>query len=1001
MHLSRGASFAAGLLALCGAALAQHDVPAESCTMSAARAFTWTEGPADGHDRGRSLPARDVARPDRQTSVVQLEGDVRIELDGTVLTAAGAVVWITPVRGSAGDMRRLEVALIGQAVLRAPNDVREERQRLFVEVPVRGSVRLSAGSRSGTDRRESDLYRAASAIRPVLLKGGEPSGGWLIQEEPEYRRDAQRQPDLRPLRPVSISARQFFTDRSSDGKVVAVLAGGVTLFCRMDRGDFLELLADRAVVFTPFTDLSQLGPDRGLTSIEQAVVGVYLEGDVRMMRTPGDRREPEQRLSANRAYYDFTTDRAVLTDVVLHTRDPKNAVPIVLRAQTVRQMSLNEYTAEKARLSISSFNTPSYSIGAASTYIRQTDFGDPVTGTRTHFAAKDATFDIGGVPVFWLPAVAGSVTERPVLRQIETSSSRGFGLGVSTEWGLFETLGRLAPKGVDASYKLDYFTERGPAIGLDGKYAGSIVPEGLLDVWSYSGGWTSYLALDHGEDYLGRKRLDVTPEDELRGRFHWQHQHILPDDWQVQISAGYISDPTFLEEWFNRDFRNSAPLDTALYAIRRRESEAITLLLSVQPNDFATVANQYQEQAEVERLELGYHRVGDAILDDAATFFSSNTVSALRFRNSDYGLDELGFAPAAAGRQSPGIPSIGQTGTPEDETYRGDFRQEVDFPLSVGKYRLVPYVVGRYTPYSESVDGSSLQRLYAAGGMRVTTAFWKVEDGVESRMFDLHRLRHVIEPEVHVYAAAQSEDRSDLLIYDEPVDAITDTSAIQIAVNQRWQTKRGGPGQWRSVDFLTINIQGSFFMNQPPDRELAPTDFRGLLFVTRPETSIPRNSINAQLEWCISDTVSLESELYYNIDESMLASASVGLKVRHDPRISYYIGLRHIGLDFTMPTVQNGQVNTFRFEDQDLLVFALDYELTVKYRVQVAQSYDLAQNRNDRSTLTFVRRFDRFFVAVGFRLDEIQDESAVFFNVWPEGMQPGGGSRAIGSALSN
>jgi len=980
VRLSRGASLVAGLLGACAPVLAQYDAPVEVCAMSAARAFTWLE------DR---------------TSVVQLDGNARIELDSTVLTAAGAVVWISSVPGSAGDMRRVEISLIGQAVLQQPGDIRDERPRLYVEALVRGSVRLSAGSRISADQRESELYRAASAIRPVLLTGAEPSARWLIQEEAEYPRPTTRPVEHRPLRPVSISARRFSTDRSPDGKVVAVLSGGITLFQRTDRGDFLELLADRAVVFTPFTDLAQLSPDRPLSSIEQAVVGVYLEGDVRIMRTPRDQTEPEQRLSAHRAYYDFTTDRAVLTDVVLHTRDPKNAIPIVLRAQTVRQMSLNEYTAEKSRLSVSSFHTPSYSIGASSTYIRQTDFGDPVTGTRTHFVAKDATFDIAGVPVFYLPAVAGSVTERPVLRHIETSSSRGFGLGLSTEWGLFETLGRLPPKGVDASYKVDYFTDRGPAIGLDGKYVGSVTPETTLDPWSYSGKWTSYLALDHGEDYLGKKRLDVEPEDELRGRFYWQHQHILPDDWQVQLSAGYISDPTFMEEWFNRDFRNSAPLDTAFYAIRRRNSEAITLLLSGQPNDFATVANQYQEQTEVERMELGYHRIGDSILDDAATFFSSNTVSALRFKNSDYSLAELGFAPAPTGRQSPGIPSIGQTGTPDDETLRGDFRQEVDFPFSWGKYRFVPYVVGRYTPYSESVDGSTIQRLYAAGGLRTTTAFWKVEDHVESRLLDLHRLRHVIEPELHLYAAAQSEDRGDLLIYDEPVDAITDTSAIQIALNQRWQTKRGGPGQWRSVDFLTLNVQGNFFVNQPPDSELNPTDFRGLLFVTRPETSVPRNGVNAQLAWRISDTVTLSSDIYYNIDESMLAAAAIGLAVRHDPRISYYIGLRHIGLDFTTLTVQNGTVNTFRCEDQDLLIFALDYQLTLKYRVQIAQSYDLAQNRNDRSTLTFVRHFDRFFVAVGFRLDEIQDESAVFFNVWPEGMEPGGGSRAVGSAFSN
>ena len=73
----------------------------------------------------------------------------------------------------------------------------------------------------------------------------------------------------------------------------------------------------------------------------------------------------------------------------------------------------------------------------------------------------------------------------------------------------------------------------------------------------------------------------------------------------------------------------------------------------------------------------------------------------------------------------------------------------------------------------------------------------------------------------------------------EPIDAINDISAAQIALRQRWQTKRGGPGRWRSVDFFTFNVEGNFFANQPDDDELAPTRFRGLFFDSLPEASIP------------------------------------------------------------------------------------------------------------------------------------------------------------------
>jgi hypothetical protein len=87
--------------------------------------------------------------------------------------------------------------------------------------------------------------------------------------------------------------------------------------------------------------------------------------------------------------------------------------------------------------------------------------------------------------------------------------------------------------------------------------------------------------------------------------------------------------------------------------------------------------------------------------------------------------------------------------------------------------------------------------------------------------------------------------------------------------------------------------------------------------------------------------------------------------------------------------------NTFTFEDQELFIFMTDYELSPKYRVQFANAYDFAQNRNDRSTISLIRRFDRYFVSLGFRVDDFEDDTAVFVNVWPEGLAPGGGTQSL------
>lgn len=989
---------------VCGRGLAQYEGPAESLRISASRAYTWVDG---------------------DTNIVLLNGPVSIELDKTRMAAQDAVVWISPLPRAVLDQDRVEIALLGDASLAQPNGVTRSGPRLFVESRVRGVISFSA-PRTGRNMSDSELFAKAMDLRPQLLRPREPGGQWIVQEDAgPTTAPATRPSFIRPVQPVMIRTDSFNTVTTPDGYVAAILSGNVLLLRKTGDGAYTELRADRVVVFTPLRNLADLPRGQQLSRIQEAVTGVYLEGDVAINNQPADATQGEQRLTANRAFYDFTTDRAVLTDVVMHTMDTKTEIPVIVRANAVRQLSQGEFQADKAILSSSSFNTPSYAIGASSVYIRQVPVESSITGTRTRFSAVDPTFRVGGLPVFWLPAVGGTVPEKGLLRGAEISNSGRMGFGVSTEWGLYETLGKAPPSDLDLTYLLDFYSERGPAFGLNGVYEGGYIDRRTLDPWSYEGRFLSYLAFDGGEDDFGRRRIDIDPEDQTRYRIWWQHQHFLPDDWQIQLTAGYLSDPTFMEQWFNRDWRNSRPLDTSLYAKRQRDTEAFTFLLSFQPNSFATVSETYQEQFEIERLpELSYRRVGDSFWGDRLTFFSANTLSALRFHKSDYELEDLGFPwSESPGLAAQGLPWSINRRSPTDQIdddlmYRGDFRQEVTWPFGISRFRAVPYVVGRYTYYSDTVKVQTLRdsngklrdvvdsagsdgRVAMSGGMRLTTAYWKVDDSVESRFFDLHRLRHVIEPEINVFASTQSLDRDELWVYDEPIDAASDAGAVEIALRQRWQTKRGGPGNWRSVDFFTLNTNALIFFNEPDVSEQFDKieQFRGLYFVSLPEASIPRTSINIDAEWRIADAVAALGDTQFNLEESSLATASIGLRVQQADRLGYYVGLRHIDLSIDAEDDFRVNGNRFVFEDQDLFLFALNYQLTTKYQLTSAYSYDLAQNRMHRAEVSLVRHFDRFFASVSLRVDKLDDESAVVFNIWPEGMRPGTGSQAVSQAF--
>ena len=81
--------------------------------------------------------------------------------------------------------------------------------------------------------------------------------------------------------------------------------------------------ANRAVVFTTLNKLGDIKEMQNVRRIEEAITGAYLEGDVRLNLTPADAAPGEQRLEANRVYYDFTTDRArgllIYADAQPHT----------------------------------------------------------------------------------------------------------------------------------------------------------------------------------------------------------------------------------------------------------------------------------------------------------------------------------------------------------------------------------------------------------------------------------------------------------------------------------------------------------------------------------------------------------------------------------------------------------------------------------------------------------------------------------------------------------
>lgn len=969
---------------------AQAEPPSEKLLIIAKSVSTWSHGDAD---------------------VALLEGPVTIELDRATLSAKQAVVWIAPDPGSRIGANRVQVALIGDARVRQGGATRSG-DRIAVTAAVAGQIQLRADERVARDASDSPLFRdgaamvgrgpapapvepapgqptpvqpvpvpTATAPSPVPADAGAPAGVRPATRAGASTTGPTTAPTTQLTAPVIFAAPQVEIIDTPEEKVAVVLTQGATLAQRRPNGDIIELRAQRVVLFTPLKSLRELQKQQQIERIQDAITAAYLEGDVRITYTPESQPMAEQRLAADRVYYEFTTDRAVLTNAVLHTVQPEAQIPVIVRAQTIRQLAQGEYKAEDVQLTTSAFKVPSYSINADRIYVRRAEgrvAGEPA---RWEFESKNSTFRAFGVPVFWLPSSGGSVTDgRTALRAVGTETSSTFGFGAFAEFGLFETLGKTPPRDLDLTYRLDYYSDRGPAGGINGKYQGGFLTETSREPWNFEGQFKSYFVYDEGDDDVGRPIFTTREDPEFRGRAQWEHQHFFPDNWQVQLRAGWVSDQMFLEQWFPREFDTRLPHNVSAYIKRQEDNEAFTLLAEFQPSSVVTTSDMLQEQFEVERLpEIGYRRIGQS-LADRFTFTSINTAAGLSFQETRYSLQEQQFSPPGI---TPGIPSLGTTGVTDDTIYRFDSRQEFTMPIQAGRFKVLPYLVGRYTAYTDSPDEGDVHRLFAGVGARVTTSFWKVDDTVKSELFDLHRLRHIVEPELHVFTSGQTEDRSDVFIFDEQVDAINDVSAVQIALRQRWQTYRGGPGRWRSVDFFTLNLEAAFFANQPSAQQLRPVGFRGLFYPTHIEASVPRSYIGGDAAWRIADTTVLLADAQWNADEERLATAAIGLVAQRGEHMAYYIGNRYIAdLDSNITTI------------------SFDYEVSKKYTIFFTQSFDFGLGENVVSQGGVIRRFDTFNIIIKAFVNETTDQSGIGLSIAPRGMGYGLDSDTLSSALS-
>lgn len=918
-----------------------------------------------------------VFREEDGAEVLHLLGEVVLavgDVDSQILRAAEAVIWLENRSLEKRPYRHLQLLLWRDAAIEEPAGTLTTGPALFASLSTFGKVRLEVDEVAYQPSRETRIYRDGVEIRRTLARATTPAEDASVSLRiVDAARISRRKEEEAPRPRIQFrSGGQLAMNQTPDGLQAMTATGGVFLSRGVPgSGEALEISADSVVVFLPRSGQAPLteqekeaglgatpratprrpDPDRSDADRQWlstgfgdvAVEAAYLEGDVVM-------RQGASMIRASRMYYDFMSDRAMILDAVVRTTVAQRNLPLYVRAEEIRQLSRRQLVATSAVLTTSEFHTPHYAVGASRVeLINRTPTsveGDLRAIRAGAFSVRDATLNILGQPVLYWPYLRGDIdTSETAIRSMRTGYSDDFGAELETKWHLFNVLNLETPEGFDGTLNLDYFSERGPAAGVDALYTRE----------SYFGLLRSYLIMDRDEDFLGPEREDFSEED-IRGRFLLRHKQYLEDDWEVSLELSYISDRGFLEEFFESEFDNEKEQETLLRLKKQRDNWAVTGQVQVRVLDFTTQTERWPD--------LGLFLIGERI-GDGPTWYSENRLGMVRYRAAEQTFLEF----LRDGRRE----SSGMVG-------RADSRQELTYPFDVGALRVTPFVSVRGTAWDDSPESGGVGRVFGTYGMSGSMYFWKVFPDVRSPVFDIDGLRHVIKPTVTAWVSHTNRDSDELFPFDETVESIDEVDGVSVGVRQRWQTKRGPENARRQVDFLTWDVDVGTFNDAHPGART-----NGFVSVTRPEDSIARNYVNSSFIWRLNDRTALLSELNYDTNDGEVDVFNLSLAVERPPRFSYLVGYRMI--DET---------------ESELLGIDVNYKLTEKHTMAIREQFDLQEGRTLDFTIALIRRFPRWFGAMSFALDNAEDDFGVSLSVWPEGLPEAtlGSRRFTGLATS-
>jgi len=422
--------------------------------------------------------------------------------------------------------------------------------------------------------------------------------------------------------------------------------------------------------------------------------------------------------------------------------------------------------------------------GATVYYGNPSPFGLSISSDKVQYVKNEspyvkmdgATFRIGNVPVFYIPAYKHYIGSAPYFVDM--------GGGYDGELGAYVQTTTLFPltSWLRVGANLDYYTERGPLAGPAAQYVYDSSAQRIV-------GAISTGAID---DQGGDRGVDAFNQqiDSDRAFAEWRHKHHIGERFTATARATYWSDSEVARDFREDTFSDNQRPDTFAEGVYSGDNFLVSAFGRFRPNDFQLIQERLPEvrfdllpvpifnTGAYHRLSASYARLNEDFDENEPTILEETKADRfdLTYRiERPFALTNwLTFTPLAGGRitqyQNQEIHPLALGGVLQEDEFTREI-YELGFDLEGRAYASYPTV----------------------------NKTWKI-DGLRHLARPVVRYRYFSDPDdLNEIAAVDRQifdlERPVLDLADlRNIDSIPETHLVRLGVENLYQTRAAGYG---------------------------------------------------------------------------------------------------------------------------------------------------------------------------------------------------------------